>query len=126
MEITGRLTANAQVTEIKDGRKVVNFNVAVNDYFKTKAGEVRTVTEFYHCAYWISPKVAGLLTKGTLVSLYGMAGVDAYMSKDGEPKASLKFHTSHIKILSSQREQEKMKNPAPEMQEADSTDDLPF
>lgn len=66
MEIIGRLTANAQVTEIKDGRKVVNFNVAVNDYFKTKAGEVRTVTEFYRCAYWISPHVARLLTKGTL------------------------------------------------------------
>jgi single-strand DNA-binding protein len=105
------LTANAQVTEIKDGRKVVNCNVAVSDYFKTKPGEARTVTEFYRCAYWISPKVAGLLTKGMLVSLYGRAGMDAYMGKDGGPKAALKFHTSNIKILSSQREQEKMKNP---------------
>lgn len=126
MEIIGRLTANAQVTEIKDGRKVVNFNVAVNDYYKTKAGEARTVTAFYRCAYWISPHVVRLLTKGTLVSLYGRAGVDAYIGKDGEPKAALKFHTSNIKILSSQREQEKMKNLEPEMQEAGSSDDLPF
>lgn len=83
MEIIGRLTADALVSEIKDGRKVVNFNVAVNDYFKTKAGEARTVTEFFRCGYWIIPRVARLLTKGTLVSLYGRAGVEAYMGKDG-------------------------------------------
>lgn len=99
MEIIGRLTADAQVSEIKDGRKVVNFNVAVNDYFKTKAGEARSVTEFFRCAYWISSHVAKLLTKGTLVSLYGRAGADAYMGKKGEPQASLRFHTSHIRIL---------------------------
>lgn len=123
MEIIGRLTANAQVSEIKDGRKVVNFNVAVNDYYKTKAGEARTVTEFFRCAYWISPKVAKLLTKGTLVSLYGRAGTDAYMGKDGEPRASLKFHTSQIKILSTRRKRKESEN---EVQSENSKDDLPF
>lgn len=123
MEIIGRLTANAQVSEIKDGRKVVNFNVAVNDYYKTKAGEARKVTEFFRCAYWISPKVAKLLTKGTLESLYGRAGADAYMGKDGEPRASLRFHTSQIKILSTRRKKEESEN---EVQSENSKDDLPF
>ena len=123
MEIIGRLTANAQVSEIKDGRKVVNFNVAVNDYYKTKAGEAQKVTEFFRCAYWISPKVAKLLTKGTLVSLYGRAGADAYMGKDGEPRASLRFHTSQIKILSAGRKKEESEN---EEQSENSRDDLPF
>ncbi|TAM97137.1 MAG: single-stranded DNA-binding protein [Chitinophagaceae bacterium] len=125
MEITGRLTANAQVTEIKDGRKVVNFDVAVNDYYKTKTGEAKTVTAFYRCAYWISPHVARLLTKGTLVSLYGRTGVEAYMGKDGEPRASLKFHTSQIKILSSAHNQENSNIPEPERQE-NNTVNLPF
>jgi len=123
MEIIGRLTADAQVSEIKDGRKVVNFNLAVNDYYRTKAGEARTVTEFFRCAYWISPKVAKLLTKGTLVSLYGRAGTDAYMGKDGEPRASLRFHTSQIKILSTRRKKEESEN---EVQSENSKDDLPF
>src|SRR5699024_6936790 len=107
----------------KDGRKVVNFNLAVNDYYRTKAGEARTVTEFFRCAYWISPKVAKLLTKGTLVSLYGRAGTDAYMGKDGEPRASLRFHTSQIKILSTRRKKEESEN---EVQSENSKDDLPF
>lgn len=123
MEIIGRLTADAQVSEIKDGRKVVNFNLAVNDYYRTKAGEARTVTEFFRCAYWISPKVAKLLTKGTLVSLYGRAGTDAYMGKDGEPRASLRFHTSQIKIVSTRRKKEESEN---EVQSENSKDDLPF
>lgn len=123
MEIIGRLTADAQVSEIKDGRKVVNFNVAVNDYYKTKAGEARTVTEFFRCAYWITPRVVRLLTKGTLVSLYGRAGVDAYMGKDGEPKASLRFHTSQIKILSAKNRKEV---PEYQGQRSSQNDGLPF
>jgi len=126
MEIIGRLTADAQVSEIKDGRKVVNFNVAVNDYYKTKAGEAHRVTEFFRCAYWISPHVAKLLTKGTLVSLYGRAGVDAYMGKNGEPKASLRFHTSQIKFLSSVNRQGVSDATQPERQGNSHKEDLPF
>lgn len=126
MEIIGRLTADAQVSEIKDGRKVVNFNVAVNDYYRTKAGEARTVTEFFRCAYWISPRVARLLTKGTMVSLYGRAGAEAYMGKDGEPKASLRFHTSQIKFLSSVNRQRVSDATQPERQGNDPREDLPF
>ena len=126
MEIIGRLTADAQVSEIKDGRKVVNFNVAVNDYFKTKAGEARTVTEFFRCAYWVSAKVAKLLTKGTLVSLYGRTGVDAYMGRDGEPKASLRFHTSQIKILSAIHRQEDNHATEPDRQANNHKEGLPF
>lgn len=125
MEIIGRLTADAQVSEIKDGRKVVNFNLAVNDYFKTKEGEARNVTEFFRCAYWITPKVAKLLTKGTLVSLYGRAGVDAYLGRDGQPRAALKFYTSSIKILTATSTRRK-ENDRQSIESAQGKDDTPF
>lgn len=64
MLFTARLTTDAQVATLKDNRSVVNFSVAINDRFKTKDGELKTVTEYIRCAYWLSAGVAKVLTKG--------------------------------------------------------------
>ncbi|TKT85983.1 single-stranded DNA-binding protein [Dyadobacter frigoris] len=45
MEIVARIVSDAQVSETKSGKKVVNFPVAINDYYKPKNGEgVQTTT----------------------------------------------------------------------------------
>lgn len=100
MNITGRLTADAQVHKLKDNRQVVNFSVAVNDSYKTKQGERVEQTAFFDCSYWITPNVAGLLTKGSLVELTGRVSVRAWTDMDGKARAGLNFHTSNIKLHS--------------------------
>lgn len=99
MEITGRLTADATVSKVKGDKKVVNFTLAVNDTYRTRSGEKKTVTEFVRCAYWLSDKVAQFLTKGKVISLYGRISARAWSNREGEPKAELNFHTSEIKFL---------------------------
>lgn len=98
MNITGRLTGDAQVHKLKDNREVVNFSVAVNDSYKTKQGERVEQTAFFDCSYWISPNVAKILTKGTLVELTGRVSVRAWTDMDGKARAGLNFHTSNIKL----------------------------
>ncbi|MCH5597994.1 single-stranded DNA-binding protein [Niabella ginsengisoli] len=62
--IIGRLTANATIKELKDGRKVVTFTIAQNDRFKVKGSdEVQQLTNFYNCSYWISTGIASHLKK---------------------------------------------------------------
>ena len=39
MNITGRLTGDAEVRTTSNGKQVVNFSVAVNDSYKNKQGE---------------------------------------------------------------------------------------
>ena len=39
MNIVGRLTENAQVQTLSNGKQVVNLSVAVNDNYRNKAGE---------------------------------------------------------------------------------------
>ncbi len=39
MEIIGRVTKDATVTKLKDERQVVNFSIAMNDYYKRKGNE---------------------------------------------------------------------------------------
>ena len=99
MEIIGRLTADAKVNELKDGRKVVNFSIATNDNYKPKdSDELKQVTTYFNCSYWINSKVAKALTKGTLAELYGRISVSTYMNTAGETKASLNFHVNNIKL----------------------------
>lgn len=98
MNITGRLTRNAEVRTLSNEKQVVNFSVAVNDNYRNRQGERVEQTTYFDCAYWITPNVAKLLTKGTLVELTGRVSTRAWTGKDGEPKAGLNFHTSNIKL----------------------------
>ena len=98
MNITGRLTRNAEVRTLSNEKQVVNFSVAVNDSYKTKQGERVEQTTYFDCAYWITPNVAILLTKGTLVELTGRVSTRAWIGKDGEAHSGLNFHTSQIKL----------------------------
>lgn len=98
MNITGRLTRDAEVRTLNDNRQVVNFSVAVNDSYQNKQGERIEQTAFFDCSYWITPKVARLLTKGALVELTGKVSVRAWTDMDGKARAGLNFYTSQIKL----------------------------
>lgn len=100
MEITGRLTTDAVVNETKENGKVVNFTIAINDtYKKYGADEVKKVTTFVNCSYWLNAGIATALTKGMLVELFGRIGVKAWKTTEGEPRATLTFHVNSIKLL---------------------------
>ncbi|MFD2602620.1 single-stranded DNA-binding protein [Flavobacterium suzhouense] len=98
MEITGRLTADAQVRTLSDNRQVVNFSVAVSDSYRAKSGERITQTEFFDCSYWIATGIAQYLTKGTIVELSGRVSARAWVDSEGNAKAGLNFHTSKITL----------------------------
>lgn len=106
MNIIGRLTRDAEVRTTSQDKQVVNFSVAVGDSYRNKQGERVEQTTYFDCAYWLSANVARLLTKGTLVELTGRASVRAWISKDGEAKAGLNFHTSNIKLHGSSKRTE--------------------
>ena len=106
MNIIGRLTKDAEVRTLSNEKQVVNFSIAVNDSYKNKQGERIEQTTYFDCAYWITSKVVNLLTKGTLVELTGRVSTRAWISKDGEPRAGLNFHTSQIKLHGGSRKVE--------------------
>ena len=127
MELVGRITKDAVVTQLKDERKVVNFSIAVNDFYKPKNGEGVKITTYVNCSYWISEKIAERLTKASLVEINGRIFVNAYKGADGEAKAALNCHVNTIKIHSFGKKEtaviseENYENTSKEV-----TDDLPF
>ncbi len=106
MNITGRLTRNAEVRTTSQDKQVVNFSVATNDSYRNKQGERIEQTTYFDCSYWITPNVAKLLTKGTLVELSGRVSTRAWTGNDGELRAGLNFHTSQIKLHGGSRRTE--------------------
>jgi single-strand DNA-binding protein len=98
MELVGRITKDAVVNQLKNEKQVVNFSIAVNDYYKPKNSEGVNLTTYVNCSYWISTKIAERLTKAALVEISGRIYVNAYRGADGEPKASLNCHVNGIKI----------------------------
>jgi single-strand DNA-binding protein len=130
MNITGRLTKDAEVRTTSQDKQVVNFSVAINDSYRNKQGERIEQTTYFDCSYWISPNVAKLLTKGTLVELSGRVSTRAWTGNDGEPRAGLNFHTSQIKLHGGSRKAETGQATAkPESNktaEQGTADDLPF
>jgi single-strand DNA-binding protein len=97
----GRITKNAVVNHLKDEREVVNFDIAINDYYKPKGSDqaVKSTT-FMSCSYWLTPKIAETLTKGTLVEINGRISASAYTTMSGEAKATIQCHVNSIKIHS--------------------------
>ncbi|RZK42677.1 MAG: single-stranded DNA-binding protein [Pedobacter sp.] len=110
MEITGRVTANAEVRTTSSGKKVVGFNIAKNETFKSN-GEKKQRTHYFECSYWNNEGIALYLTKGSLVTLTGMAGAKAYIS-NGEAKAVATFRVERISL-------EGKGNPQPQTQQED-------
>lgn len=98
MEIVARITSDATVTKTKSDKELVSFTVAINDYYKPKDGQGVQLTTFVRCAYWVSTAVAGRLLKGVLVQLSGRLGVEAFISKSGEPVGVITCRVASIKL----------------------------
>lgn len=126
MEITARVVNDATVNTTRTGKKVVNFTAVINDSFKTKEGELKQVSTFFDCSYWLREGLAQYLKKGTLVQAFGRVGVNPWTSRDGQPRATLTFHVSEIKLHgSSSRQANGQPQEAPEIS-TQQNDDLPF
>lgn len=121
--IIGRLTANATIKETKDGRKLVAFTIAQNERFKVKGSdEVKQVTNYFNCSYWIATGIADHLKKGILVEATGRVGLNLWNNMDGEAKASLTLHVQHIQLHGKSGNIHNEAEPVNETEKAD----LPF
>lgn len=125
MNIIGRLTRDAEVRRTSQEKQVVNFSVATNDSYRNQQGERIEQTTYFDCAYWLSPKVAQILTKGTVVELTGRVSARAWTGSDGQPHAGLNFNTSQIKLHGGGKKSETVKAHAGNSNDKEN-DDLPF
>ncbi len=128
MLVIGRITKDAVVKQLKDERQVVEFSVAVNDWYRPKGNEQGVkVTTYFNCSYWINSKMADRLKKSALVELFGRVGVNVYNDMQGQAKGSLTFHVNNIKVHQSPKTEAAEVNTVPAAADVtEPIDDLPF
>lgn len=130
LNITGRLTRDAVVRTTSQNKEVVSFSIAQNDSYRNKSGERVEQTTFFDCSYWISSKVAKLLTKGSIVELTGRVSARALKGSDGEARAALNLNASQIKLHGGSRRTEtelgSEKSVGSGLTTPEAAEDLPF
>jgi single-strand DNA-binding protein len=124
-QLTGRLTGDAKVSEVKGGKTVVNFSIAINNSYKPKDGDRVEQTTYVDCAYWLNAKIGQYLKKGLLVQLLGRLGSRAWINKDGDPQSSLTCNISNVKFLGGSSNSTSKPNSTNTDQPGED-DDLPF
>lgn len=112
-QVTGRLTADATVKTLDNGRMVVSFHIAENQDYKPKDSDqwVKNPT-FFSCSYWRGVSIVQVLRKGAEVLLQGQVKANYYRSQDGDIIPTLNFTARDIQLLRYAAKEEKAVEPA--------------
>jgi single-strand DNA-binding protein len=101
MLFTGRITSDAQTRTVSGDKQVTNFTVALNQRYKTKAGEKKEKTAFVNCSYWVNPGLAVYLTKGAIVEISGWVEAQTWENREGKVQADLVCSVDNVKLFGS-------------------------
>jgi single-strand DNA-binding protein len=98
VQLFGRITKDATLTELGDQKKVVNFSIALNDSYKSKGRELVKQVTYVNCTYWINPANAAYLTKGKLIEVNGRMSVRGFINMKGDAVGTLNFHVNNFNL----------------------------
>ena len=117
---TGNLTRDAELRTTQSGTPVCGFTVA----HETGWGDHKR-TEFIDCSLWgdRGEKLAKYLTKGLKVAVSGEVEPNAYTTRDGELKASLRVSVRDVTLQGGGKRSDQ---PGPEDYQAPLEDEIPF
>lgn len=129
--LLGNLTRDPEVRFTKTNKPVVNASIAVNERFKTEAGEVKEIVTFVDLVIWgkTGETFADYHTKGSRVLVDGKLIVEQW-EKNGEKRRTTKVQVAAWHFVGSNTEA-KPSTPKPAASpEAPATepaeDDVPF
>ncbi|OFY83652.1 MAG: hypothetical protein A3F72_15355 [Bacteroidetes bacterium RIFCSPLOWO2_12_FULL_35_15] len=104
IQVIGNITRDAVIRET-NGRKAINFSVAVNESYKNKEGIKVEKAVFYNCTVWKestqSTEITKYLGKGVKVFVEGKPSAELYKTKENVSAIDLKINVSFVELLSS-------------------------
>jgi single-strand DNA-binding protein len=107
--IIGNIGKDASVNEV-NGRKAINFNVAVNESWKDDKGQKQTRTTWFSCTRWLNvgenDGISKFLLSGTQVFIEGNLRPTLYKTKDNQTAIDMKLNVKSIQLLGSKEKTE--------------------
>lgn len=132
--IIGNITADAVIRDV-NGKRVINFNIAVNKKFQDKNGQKIEKVTFYKCAIWRdNTTIAQYIRKGDKICVEGTPEIEIYQNKNNETVGNIKINVHTVELLGANRKNETNNQEQPAAVEAGNNDilvpipdsDLPF
>ena len=124
--LTGRIAKDAVEKQVSS-KYVLEFSIPSTKKWKDAKGELQERTTWFKVTSWKdkSHGVLPYLTKGATVSVSGDVDAEAYIDKEGNPKANLVIKNPQIELHGSG---EKSETPKEKVKQAEVTegDDLPL
>jgi len=102
--IIGNVGRDPEMRYTQSGVAVTDFSVAVSRTWQNKTtNERQEETTWFRVSAWrgLAETVNEYVHKGMQVMVAGRVSADAYMGKDGEPKASLDITAIDVQFLGS-------------------------
>jgi len=132
IQIIGNVCKDAVLRET-NGRKAINFNIAVNESYKDAQGQKHERTMFYSCTQWREANASTALTqyllKGAKVFVEGKPDAALYKDNSNNTKIDLRINVSHIEIVAFAKKDEETaqaETTSTAATAAMADDDLPF
>jgi single-strand DNA-binding protein len=101
LQVIGNLGKDC-VTNLVNGKNVINFNVAHTEKFRDAQGNQKEKTIWVECAYWTDrTAIAPYLKKGTQVYTEGTPDLRTYQKTDGTQGVSLTLRVQSVQLLGS-------------------------
>ncbi len=106
MQVIGNLGKDC-VTNLVNGKNVINFSVAHTEKFRDAQGNQKDKTVWVECSYWTDKTaIAPYLKKGTQVYADGTPELRTYQKTDGTQGASLTMRVFSVQLLGSRSNNE--------------------
>ena len=101
--VIGNLGTDPEMRYTPSGQAVTNFTIATNRRYTTADGETHEETEWFRVNAWnrLGETCNQYLQRGSKVYVEGTLTSDAYVSNDGEPRASLDIRATEVRFLDS-------------------------
>jgi single-strand DNA-binding protein len=132
LQVIGHLGKDC-VTNVVNGKNVINFSVAHSEKYKDASGVQKEKTIWVECAYWTDrTAIAPYLKKGQLVYAEGNPDMRSYTKNDGTTGNSLTLRILSVQLLGGSSRSEEGGNEISASSEnlgaisGGTADDLPF
>ncbi|TVR81233.1 MAG: single-stranded DNA-binding protein [Saprospirales bacterium] len=88
VQLIGHLGADPEIITFDNGNNLCKIDIAVNEYFKDKSGEVQKKTQWHKVIAWgkTAELMNRLLKKGSKVAVSGKIVNRSYEDKNGDTR----------------------------------------
>ncbi|CAM4014815.1 single-stranded DNA-binding protein [Gillisia hiemivivida] len=103
VQLIGNVGNAPEIKNLESGKKVANFSIATNEFYKDSNGEKVQDTQWHNIVAWgkIADIVESYVGKGKEIALEGKLSSRSYETSEGEKRYVTEVIASEILLLGS-------------------------